>query len=278
MCPSTASKLGYGNLVEYPHVGATRSICPSKSSRRRRCGNQRRQSAPVAVATCEDHHEETKTPVGTMAYEEDDVDTSAGSTSEEAMEEDSSEVSGSRVASPGPTEVVAMEDVTDEIVRTGESAVNVLGVVLSRWVEEAAAVAGELHKTTNFHSIRAPPMSVVDYLKRIRKYFLCSDECFVMALVYIDRVSKTNPAVPVCSLTVHRLIMISVMLAAKMHDDIHYSNEYYARAGGLCLKETNLLEAKMLALLKWKVSVSAHEYQLYHTLLCQASSPCHCDA
>jgi hypothetical protein len=53
------------------------------------------------------------------------------------------------------------------------------------------------------------------------------------------------------------------MVAAKFFDDVYYSNGYYARVGGVRLKEMNLLEVRLLDLLQWRLFVSPTEYQQY---------------
>jgi len=155
-----------------------------------------------------------------------------------------------------------------EVGWTGQDFIDALGTVLAGWVVKSAAVAkGKPTKTTRFHSIRAPNMSISAYINRIHHYFKCSDECFVIALVYIDKLAKTDPALTVCDLTVHRLVVAAVMLAAKFHDDIYYSNAYYAKVGGLSLQEMNGLETSILSTLKFNVCVGGQEYQLYHDLV-----------
>jgi hypothetical protein len=64
---------------------------------------------------------------------------------------------------------------------------------------------------------------------RIAKYAACSGECFVLALVYIDRIIQSNPTFVVNSLNIHRLLITSVMLAAKFFDDQYFNNAYYAK-------------------------------------------------
>jgi hypothetical protein len=46
----------------------------------------------------------------------------------------------------------------------------------------------------------------------INKYSSCSPECFVLALVFIDRLIQRN-ALLLSSLNVHRVIITAVMLA-----------------------------------------------------------------
>lgn len=180
-------------------------------------------------------------------------------------------MSCARDAAMEPVEEVGTtaKDEDTEMPLTGDKFIIGLGAVLALWVQEMAA-ASRPQKVARFHSSRAPPISIQDYIKRLRKYFVCSSECFVVALVYIDRVGKNNDSMAVCDVTVHRLLMIALMIAAKFHDDKYYNNSYYAKVGGLTLREANILEAVMLKELKWKLVVSPEEYQLYHGLVCQA--------
>lgn len=159
---------------------------------------------------------------------------------------------------------------------TGEDFIDALGVVLSRRIEHARN-AGKADRSSEhsdnvsrFHGSCVPSISICEYLRRIHKFFGCSDECFVIALVYIDRISKMKRLVPLCHLTVHRLLIIAMLTAAKFHDDIHYKNKYYAKVGGISLSEVNKLEALFLKMLDWNVVVSAQEYQLYHRLVNQS--------
>ena len=57
---------------------------------------------------------------------------------------------------------------------------------------------------TRFHAVKAPSISIHDYLIRIHKYFACSPECFVLCIVYIDRIIKSQPDFVVSHLNIHR--------------------------------------------------------------------------
>merc|ERR1712232_760017 len=132
------------------------------------------------------------------------------------------------------------------------------------------AVANMPGKIGRFHSSQPPSLSIQDYITRLQKYFRCSEECFVIALVYIDRITKNNASVSVCDVTIHRLLVIAVVIAAKFHDDKFYDNRYYGKAGGLSLRETNMLGAFMLSELNWRMLVAVQEYELYRDLVCKA--------
>lgn len=71
---------------------------------------------------------------------------------------------------------------------------------------------------TVFHGLRAPPVSIQQYIDRIFKYSGCSPSCFIVAKIYVDRFLQ-NTDIPLTSLNVHRLLITSVMVAAKFIDD-----------------------------------------------------------
>jgi len=134
-------------------------------------------------------------------------------------------------------------------------------------------VLSKLQRKSGFFSPKAPSISIKKYLDLcIYKRFNCSDECFVLALIYINRITKMQPTVTLCSVSAHRLVFFAVLVATKYHDDERYSNSYYAKCGGLPLDEVNMAEANFLKMLDWKLNVEPKEYQFYHGLMRQASN------
>jgi hypothetical protein len=111
----------------------------------------------------------------------------------------------------------------------GTSIVPVLACVLNQLCARNDRLS---HKgVSKFHALRPPAIGIRDYLQRVLKYAACSGECFVLALVYIDRIIQSNPSFVVNSLNIHRLLITSVMLAAKFFDDQYFNNAYYAKVG-----------------------------------------------
>jgi len=141
-----------------------------------------------------------------------------------------------------------------------------LGTVMARWVE-AGTDKLKPGMQTPFDSMRVPTMSITKYIHRIHKYFFCSEECLVLALVYIDRLMKTSPALAISKFNVHRLVVVAVMLGAKFLEDQCYGNQYYAAVGGVSVTEMNSLETMFLKMLDWKMFVTPEECQLYRELL-----------
>lgn len=78
----------------------------------------------------------------------------------------------------------------------------------------------------------------------MQQYAECSDQCFIALLVLIDRATQRRPNLRVNSHTVHRVLLTCLMLCAKFYDDVHTTNAFYARMGGVTLKELNDLEVR----------------------------------
>ena len=70
-----------------------------------------------------------------------------------------------------------------------------------------------------FHGLTRPTISIESYLERIFKYANCSPSCLIVAYIYLDRFSQKQPLLPITSLSVHRLLITSVLVSAKFMDD-----------------------------------------------------------
>ncbi|GMI66966.1 cyclin p4;1 [Hibiscus trionum] len=125
----------------------------------------------------------------------------------------------------------------------------------------------EAQKISVFHGLSRPTISIQNYLDRIYKYANCSPSCFIVAYVYLDRFSQRQPSLPINSFNVHRLLITSVMVAAKFLDDMYYNNAYYAKVGGITTMEMNFLEVDFLFGLGFKLHVTPNTFQGYYSYL-----------
>jgi hypothetical protein len=57
------------------------------------------------------------------------------------------------------------------------------------------------------------------------------------------------------------------MVAAKLSDDLHYHNGFWAKIGGVTNAEMNSLEMKVMSLLGWSAHVPKHEFDRYRDAL-----------
>jgi len=119
-------------------------------------------------------------------------------------------------------------------------------------------------KKTCFDSSSVPQLGVREYLERLQRYVLCSEEAFILSLVYVDRLVQRRSHVAVTGLSAHRLALTSLVVALKFQDDAFYTNSYYAKIGGVSLEELNYLEIEFIKSLDWKLTVDPVEYDTYH--------------
>ena len=105
-----------------------------------------------------------------------------------------------------------------------------------------------------------PDLSIYDYYYRICKYFRCSTVVFLIALIYMDRLSSR---VEINKYTVHRLIITTFVIAVKYIEDLHYSNAFYAQVGGITLQELNKYESKILEILEYELEISQCDIEKY---------------
>jgi len=147
--------------------------------------------------------------------------------------------------------------------------VDVLSDVLSHLCQRNDRFIVNPTAVTRFHALRAPQITIKSYIDRIAKYSNCSEECFVLALIYIDRLIKHNGNFLVNSLNVHRLIITSIMLAAKFFDDQYFNNAYFGKVGGVSCKEINLLEIEFVFMINFNLYVETGLFETYNKrLLC----------
>jgi len=123
---------------------------------------------------------------------------------------------------------------------------------------------------TSFCSTGVFPLTIKQYLMRIAFYTGCTEESLIFSLIYIDRLGASNSRYLVTSYNVHRLVLTSVLVAAKFYDDIHFKNSYYAMVGGISIKEINRLEVLFLHELKFDLRVGKKLYDWYRKCFDQA--------
>lgn len=140
----------------------------------------------------------------------------------------------------------------------GNEVVACLGVVITQLISEPNG-----GQVTKFDYVRPPSASVKDYLLRLWANMGCSPECFVLSIIYINRFLDSNHGCTLNAVNVHRLLMTTTVIAAKVFDDKHWSNGYYARVGGVTTTELNYLEISFLISIGWKTFVAPEECAAY---------------
>lgn len=152
---------------------------------------------------------------------------------------------------------------TPEQMAEGGAIIKVLSDVLERLVMSNVGLAlQDPGQITKFHALKAPGIGIFPYLERIHKYASCSNECFILALIYIDRLIQRNNFL-LTELNVHRVVITAILLAAKFFDDAYYNNAYYSKVGGVLVSEMNGLEVDFLFRINFSLFVTPDQFGKY---------------
>ncbi|KAF2084741.1 cyclin-domain-containing protein, partial [Saccharata proteae CBS 121410] len=132
-----------------------------------------------------------------------------------------------------------------------------LGVLISDMLMELVRLNDGLPlqdgHLTRFHSRAPPSISVKDYLFRLIVHATLSPPILLSMVYYIDRLCLLFPSFTISSLTVHRFLIASATVASKGLSDSFWTNNTYARVGGVSTRELALLELEFLERLEWKI-------------------------
>mmetsp|Transcript_28384 Transcript_28384/g.34660 ORF Transcript_28384/g.34660 Transcript_28384/m.34660 type:complete len:289 (+) Transcript_28384:55-921(+) len=130
-----------------------------------------------------------------------------------------------------------------------------------------------------FSSQVIPKISLNDYLFRCVKYM---DKWFkdtpgvkssgmrslVASLIYVERLKEALPEMKVTKYNIHRIFMVTMLLAAKFAEDIPIHNSYWSRVGGVPVEELNKFESAFCSHTKFNLFVEKEllqmKYEEYH--------------
>lgn len=107
---------------------------------------------------------------------------------------------------------------------------------------------------TRYHSRTPPAISIHTYIGRLAKFNNFTPATMLTTIYYIDLLSHNfQPYFTLNLWTVHRFLLVATMLAQKSLEDFFFTNDHYARVGGVALTELNYLELDFLTRVNWKV-------------------------
>lgn len=89
-----------------------------------------------------------------------------------------------------------------------------------------------------------------------------------MALSYIDLLINDDECpITITRFNVHRLLVVSILVACKFYEDRYYDNQWWANVAGFSLEELNKLERKFLAYINFNINTQPERYINYVQLL-----------
>ena len=96
-------------------------------------------------------------------------------------------------------------------------------------------------RKSKFYTSTIPKMSVSDYLSRIVKYTHIEESTLLASVICITSyIKKTKNILSLNN--IHRLLLASCYINAKFYQDVNFSLKFYAKVGGVSVKELKELE------------------------------------
>lgn len=109
-----------------------------------------------------------------------------------------------------------------------------------------------------FTSKYIPDITIIQYIERLFDNILIPNENINIVILHsialLNYMKKYG--IYLTEYTAHRLILISLLLATKIYDDIPKLNSCWALYGGITLDDINLLEKRALYCLKFNLFIS----------------------
>lgn len=122
-----------------------------------------------------------------------------------------------------------------------------------------------LQRDSSLNAIQLPNISLDTYLLIILSNSPISRNTFIGALIYTDRFFSTG--VSPTEYNIHRVILVSVLLASKFLEDKSPSNHFFSRVGGIDVWELNFIEAEFLDRIGYDLFIEESFFQEYSSAM-----------
>ncbi|KAL0708608.1 hypothetical protein Bca4012_075034 [Brassica carinata] len=174
-----------------------------------------------------------------------------------------------------------IEDYDQPSTSTLPRVITLVALILGKMIQKNEKSLHTRHnkegEITMFHGSRTPSMNIHCYTERVYRYAHCSHACFVAAFAYIlrylERPVDTSMTRRLTSLNVHRLLITSLLVAAKFLDRKCYNNAYYAKIGGVSTEEMNRLEKTFLFDLDFRLNITTEMFEKHCLMLQREAVP-----
>ena len=111
-----------------------------------------------------------------------------------------------------------------------------------------------------------PSISIKDYIARLYNFSNPNQSTIIASLIYIDRFCHKNDF-KITQKNIYKLILTSLIVAAKYNEDSTYSMTIFSKIGGITMTELNNLELKFLFMIHFDLYIDKELYYNYYNNL-----------
>lgn len=141
---------------------------------------------------------------------------------------------------------------------------------------EGIASASQIRRThmdDPFEGLKVPGICISNYLKRLIRYLEAwkpvladqisiSERCIVMSMLLIDKLCTKNKDFQLSVFNIHRILLVTFLLAVKYTEDIPFPNSFWARVGGVPLDSLNRMEISFLKMCDFNVHIPPSHFEI----------------
>jgi hypothetical protein len=146
--------------------------------------------------------------------------------------------------------------------------------IMEEILRENSSVKSEVinyQKQLTFYSKKKANINIADYMERLIRYTRCEEASLITSLIYIDRICEETPLVLTES-NIFRVVLASLITAIKYNEDEIYSNNFYAKVGGIPRDELDRIEYEFLKLINYSLYIKSDTFQKYKVYIKQFRS------
>ncbi|EEQ90709.2 mucin [Blastomyces dermatitidis ER-3] len=141
------------------------------------------------------------------------------------------------------------------------------------WFEKASKLNVVLNSSSSKYHIpplmpeSIPTIGFRKWVTTILSTTQVSQNVVLLALLFIYRLKKFNPAVRGKRGSEFRLMTIALMMGNKFLDDNTYTNKTWAEVSGISVQEIHIMEVEFLSNVRYNLFVTKSEWEQWHTKL-----------
>ena len=113
------------------------------------------------------------------------------------------------------------------------------------------------------HSKLVPNLTIHQFITRVIKYTHIDIYSLLSAFYYVLLLLKRNNNIHITINNAYNLLLVASVLSIKYNEDVKYSNEYYAKIGGLQIKKFNKFEYEFITLINFDLFIHHETFQCF---------------
>ena len=133
-------------------------------------------------------------------------------------------------------------------------------IALASLIDDLTQSCHSSNQSCVFNAYNPPSITIEKYLLRIVKYLEASESTLIVSFILMKRFCSST-SLKLTNFNVHRIVFASFLTASKFNLDSVFSNKYFAKVAGVCMKELNKLEVDFLSKLRYNLWIKEEEYQ-----------------